>query len=649
MMLENRRRQTMRGIAFTALLALIAVTLAGQGIMGTADPALLTYSTLPRIAAALIAGFSLGLGGAVFQRIFSNPLAEPGLLGISGGSALALAASLVFAPSLWSYGYQLVAVAGSSLALLIVLTVAWGPRLSSPTLILAGVMVNLYCSAAYAVLVLFNHDFLTNLLSWQAGSLQQSGWGPSMRLLALTTATSLPLLLLERPLRLLSLGDEGARSLGVSVRAIKLLLLAGASLLAATVTAEFGQIGFIGLAAPALARTIWRQSQPGLLKAAITGALLLLATDQIMRLLSAIAGDLPVGAAAGLLTGPLLLVLARRERLTASGFPAVLPSANRRRRGSPLLTLFAIVLAAAFAFGLVYGRAPGGWSSLTQADLALTLRWRLPSLLASAGAGLCLALAGFLLQRLLRNPLASPDLLGIGHGAGLALAISFIVLPAAGLATKFAITTVAAVVTLLAILMLGWRSRFEPSRMLLLGVGLSSTANALLVLTLAVGGQRGAALLGWFSGMTGGVSLDQAVAVSLIGLLCLIACVLMHRQVDMIGLGDPTARSIGVSIRKTRSLGLGIAAIATAAGTVVVGPMSFIGLMVPHFAAALGFRGTAATGIACGLIGALLMVIAEWLSRTLAWPWPLSPGLIAAMVGGPWFLWQIRRQAGTPA
>ncbi|MDG8288244.1 iron chelate uptake ABC transporter family permease subunit, partial [Streptococcus pneumoniae] len=87
-------------------------------------------------------------------------------------------------------------------------------------------------------------------------------------------------------------------------------------------------------------------------------------------------------------------------------------------------------------------------------DLALVWRWRLPPLLAASGAGLCLAVAGFILQRLLRNPLASPDLLGISHGAGLALAVAFVILPTLGVATKLAITSLGAIAALLVVTLL---------------------------------------------------------------------------------------------------------------------------------------------------------------------------------------------------
>lgn len=635
--------QTRRGLRLTALFALPAIALALVAAVQTIDPAILFYSTLPRIAAAVVSGFLLGLGGAVFQRTFDNPLAEPTVLGISGGAALALAASLVFAPVLWSHGYQVVALAGAALALATTLAVAWGPRLSSSTLLLAGIMLNLFCNAAYTALVLFNHDFLSNLLTWQAGSLQQSGWGPSLRLMVLAVLAIGPLCLLEKPLRLLSLGHEAAANLGVSVRTIKLLLLVIASFLAASVTAEFGQIGLIGLAAPAIARAVWGRAHPGLLQCAVTGAWLLLLTDQVMRLLSAVAGDLPVGAAAGLLAGPVLILLARRAPASAPKvmpIPAARPAGDRR-----LLLLLAAALPLAAFVALFYGRGPEGWAFAGQDDLALIWRWRLPPLLASAGAGVCLALAGLLLQRLLRNPLASPDLLGITHGAGLALAIAFVILPTMGVATKFAITAAGAAAALLAVTLLGLRSRFEPSRMLLLGLGLANTANAVLVIALAGGGQRGAALLGWFAGMTAGVDMTAAMAACVTGLFCLAACLLMHRRIDLIALGDATATGFGVPVRTSRALGIGLAALAIAAGTMVVGPISFIGLMIPHVAALIGFRGMATASIASALIGALIMVLAEWLSRNLAWPWPLSPSLIAALVGGPWFLWHLRRQA----
>ncbi|XUY29041.1 Fe(3+)-hydroxamate ABC transporter permease FhuB [Agrobacterium sp. rho-8.1] len=612
--------------------------------ISTPSEALVFYGLLPRIVVALVAGFALGLGGAVFQQVLGNQLAEPGLLGVSSGAGLALAASLLYAPALWRSGPEAVALAGAGLALIVVLGVAFGRGMASNTLILAGVVVNLYCGALYSLLVLFNHDFLTDLLRWQAGSLQQSGWRGLTLLLPQIAVISGAIFLMQRPLTLLSLGDGTAKTLGVSSTMMTILALACASMLAAFVTANFGIIGFIGLAAPALAKTLWPNNNARLLRSAVTGAVLLLLADQLVRIMSQYAGDIPVGAAAGLLTGPLLVALAlRNSKPSLPHHDTPVPSSIKIRSTAKLTGTLAVFLIALTIFAFFVGQSQTGWQIVSLSDMEPAVNWRLPRVLASVGAGACLAISGFILQRSLRNPLASPDLLGIGHGAGLGLAFAIILLPAASIWSKFAVASVGAVFVLGVVVFLSWRNAFHPERTLLIGVGLGSTMNSLLVLVLAGGGPKAAALLSWFAGSTGGVSLDVALAVCVVAILALISGLLCHRWLELSSLGDPTATSLGVPMKTSRALGLVTASIATAAATIVIGPLSFIGLMVPHLARMIGFRRVADSLIGCALLGGLLMVFSDWLGRNLIWPWPMSPGLLAAFIGGPLLLWLIQR------
>ncbi|WP_320188584.1 Fe(3+)-hydroxamate ABC transporter permease FhuB [Agrobacterium rosae] len=650
------------GTVFFLLIAITASALALNGLghslppaqwwaflssakISTPSEALVYYGLLPRIVVALVAGFALGLGGTVFQQVLDNQLAEPGLLGVSSGAGLALAASLLYAPPLWRSGPEVVALAGAGLALMVVLGVAFGRGMASNTLILAGVVVNLYCGALYSLLVLFNHDFLTDLLRWQAGSLQQSGWRGLTMLLPQVAVISGAVFLMQRPLTLLSLGDGTAKTLGVSSTTMKIVALACASMLAAFVTANFGIIGFIGLAAPALARTLWPNNNTRLLRSAVTGAVLLLLADQLVRLLSQYAGDIPVGAAAGLLTGPLLVALALRNRKASLPHHDIAPiqSSIKIRSTAQLTGILAVLLIAVTIMAFFVGQSQMGWQVATLSDMEPAVNWRLPRVLASVGAGACLAISGFILQRSLRNPLASPDLLGIGHGAGLGLAFAIILLPAASIWSKFAVASVGAVFVLGLVVLLSWRNAFHPERTLLIGVGLGSTMNSLLVLVLAGGGPKAAALLSWFAGSTGGVSLDEALAVSVVAILTLISGVLCHRWLELSSLGDPTATSLGVPMKASRALVLVTASIATAAATIVIGPLSFIGLMVPHLAKMIGFRRVADSLVGCALLGGLLMVFCDWLGRNLIWPWPMSPGLLAAFIGGPLLLWLIHR------
>ncbi|PYE94946.1 iron complex transport system permease protein [Rhizobium sp. PP-F2F-G38] len=659
--ITTRQSLTLRGNIVFLLLAIAATALSLNGLAHSLPPshwwqllvsakvsapseALVFYGLLPRIVVALVAGFALGLGGAVFQQILGNQLAEPGLLGVSSGAGLALAASLLYAPALWRSGPEVVALTGAGLALVLVLGVAFGRGMASHTLILAGVVVNLYCGALYALLVLLNHDFLTDLLRWQAGSLQQSGWHGARMLFPQVAIVSAAIFLMQRPIALLSLGDGTAKAFGVSSATMKVLALACASMLAAFVTASFGIIGFIGLAAPALARVLWPQTRARLVPSAVTGAVLLLLADQLVRILSQYAGDIPVGAAAGLLTGPLLVVLALRHRKPSLHYSeTVTPSLVKPRPTARLTGALVFLLLVTLILAFFVGQSQTGWHIVMSSDVESALTWRLPRIVAAAGAGACLAISGFILQRSLRNPLASPDLLGIGHGAGLGLAFAIILLPVAGIWSKFAVASIGAIVVLGVVVLLSWRNAFDPERTLLIGVGLGSTTNALLVLVLAGGGPKAAALLSWFSGSTGGVGIDEAIAVCVVAFLALVSGVMGHRWLELSALGDRLAGGLGVPLKTSRALALVTASVGTAAATVVIGPLSFVGLMIPHLVRIAGFRRMADSVIGCALFGALLMVFSDWLGRNIIWPWPMSPGLLAAFIGGPLLLWLIQR------
>lgn len=602
------------------------------------------FSLLPRIVVALLCGGALGLAGAVFQTVLRNPLAEPSLLGVTSGAQLALAASLLYAPSLWANGYELVALAGGAIAFTIVLAATSVRGLAASAFVLTGVVVSLYCSAIYALLILFNHDYLINLLTWQAGSMQQGGW-QSVRSLAPQLGTvTLLILLLARPLRILSLGDGAARSLGLSPALLKALLLALAAMLAAFVTAAVGLVGFVGLAAPALARAAWPRASQGPLPAACVGAVLMLLVDQALRAIAPFAGDIPAGAAAGLFTGPLLVILLMRGRQARLPRADAAPLTVRRiRNPARALVLFAGLLSFAFAVSLVAGMTFEGWRFWPTSAADALWQWRLPRILGAAGAGACLAVAGLLVQKAMRNPLASPDFLGVGHGAGLGLVLAFMLLPAGGLWSKLAVSVIGAGSMLALVAALARNAAFQPERTLLIGVGLGSMVQALLILFLAGGGQQGAALLSWFSGSMGGVRSGTAGMVFTIAVLSVIAAILSRRWMEILPLGDAASAALGLPAKAARGMMLLVAAVATAAATMIVGPISFIGLMIPHIVALAGFRRVPDAVIASALAGALLMVVADWIGRNLAWPWPMAPGLIAAMIGGPFFLWLIRR------
>lgn len=214
------------------------------------------YSLLPRLAISLLVGAGLGLVGVLFQQVLRNPLAEPTTLGVATGAQLGITVTTLWAiPG--AMASQFAALAGACVVGLIVFGVAWGKRLSPVTLILAGLVVSLYCGAINQLLVIFHHDQLQSMFLWSTGTLTQTDWGGVERLPQLLGGVMLTLLLL-RPLTLMGLDDGVARNLGLALSLARLAALSLAIVISALLVNAVGIIGFIGLFAPLLAKMLGR-------------------------------------------------------------------------------------------------------------------------------------------------------------------------------------------------------------------------------------------------------------------------------------------------------------------------------------------------------------------------------------------------------
>ncbi|WP_368667262.1 iron chelate uptake ABC transporter family permease subunit, partial [Roseomonas sp. 18066] len=426
---------------------------------------LFLHAALPRLCTALLAGAALGLAGLLFQQVLRNPLAEPGTLGIFAGARLALGLATLGAPGLLAWGQGAIALAGAAAAVGLVLLLAARRGFAPLPVILAGLALGLALEAINKALLLLHYETLSDLALSQAGGLHQISFLPVLSIAPWIAALAAMAFLLRRPLRLLALEEAGARSLGLPLPLVRLAGLAIATGLAATVAATLGGIAGIGLAAPALARAGGLRRFPALMAgSALLGAGLLALTDQALL---ALAGPgLPAGSLTALLTAPLLLWLLRRAKGGSGRAPAA-PIRVARPAG-PLLLGLALALLAVLALALTLGpTADGGWS------LAWTemLEWRGPRVLAALAAGAMLAVAGLLIQRLTGNPMASPELLGLSAGAGLALLLAGLLGLPPGRGAMLGLATLGAVAVLA--LMLRLQRRAGPAGMLLAGLALT--------------------------------------------------------------------------------------------------------------------------------------------------------------------------------
>jgi iron complex transport system permease protein len=271
---------------------------------------------LPRVVLAALVGASLATAGTLFQALLRNPLADPFVLGVSGGAALGGILALVAGGAL-GLGYAAVppaSFAGAVATLLLLLAVAGGRgRLSPTTLLLVGVVFNAFASAA--IVFLASSAGLAEgarIFLWLIGNLSDARpalAGAVAAFLALGLACALPF---ARSLNLLALGEEPAAQLGVPVEALRRLLLVATSLMVGAAVSVSGLIGFVGLIIPHLLRLAVGPDHRLLLPAAVLGgAAFLVVCDTAAR--TVLAGrELPVGAITALVGGPLFLFLLRR-------------------------------------------------------------------------------------------------------------------------------------------------------------------------------------------------------------------------------------------------------------------------------------------------------------------------------------------------
>jgi iron complex transport system permease protein len=264
----------------------------------------------PRAAAAAVVGASLGLSGALMQGLLRNPLADPGVLGVSATAGLGAALSIIVGLGLTPGGVEtaaLLGAAGGGLAITL-----FAARFPEPeALILFGVALSSFAGALTALV--FNLApspvTLSEIMSWLLGSVENRSWGDVAWALAPLAIAALLSLSTGRALRVLTLGEETARTTGLGLGRLKLLALVAASIAAGGAVATAGVIGFVGLAAPHLVRRFVRED-PGrlLLPSALAGAVMLVLAARLLPT----PAELKLGVLTALVGAPLFAVIAWR-------------------------------------------------------------------------------------------------------------------------------------------------------------------------------------------------------------------------------------------------------------------------------------------------------------------------------------------------
>lgn len=268
---------------------------------------------LPRVLLAAIVGMCLAAAGTLLQAVMQNPLADPGIIGVSSGASVAATVVFLVVPS-WTSSLPVLAFLGAAAACLIIYLMAWKRGVEPTRIILAGTAVNAMLGAVSSFLTLLNADNLQGVLSWMNGSMAAVSWA-DVRQLGIYGGIGLVLALLcIKPANALQLGDDMAKNLGLRVNGMRILLSGVGAFLAAATVSVVGMIGFLGLVVPHITRLLVGSNHRVMLPTGmVLGACVVLFADTLGRTIAA-PMEIPLGIIMAILGGPFFLFLLRRGR-----------------------------------------------------------------------------------------------------------------------------------------------------------------------------------------------------------------------------------------------------------------------------------------------------------------------------------------------
>ncbi len=336
------------------------------------------------------------------------------------------------------------------------------------------------------------------------------------------------------------------------------------------------------------------------------------------------------------------------------------PNRLRRRRRSRtvtvtvtavLVTLIAVVLAVAIGSTTLpiadVVRALLGVADPTQEFIVLT--FRLPRVVCALLVGACLGLAGALTQTFSRNPLATPDILGVTSGAAVG-AVATIVIGGGGYAVGSsllgfsipAVATVFGLITAAVVYGLSWRGGVDSYRLILIGIGVTATLTG-ITSYLLVQAQitQASAAAHWLAGSLSGISWVNVWPVLVVLIVITPIVAVQSSALEVSGLGDDLSLGLGVALQRHRLIVIVCAVVLTSAAVSASGPVDFVAFVAPQVAARLAGRGRPPLA-AAALLGAALVVTADLVGRA-AFPWEVPVGIVTAIVGAPYLIWLITR------
>lgn len=581
---------------------------------------------LPTLLMAVLCGALLAQSGAVVQTSLGNAFASPSTVGISAGALLgAMVINLLMDdPSIWQVWLSAFVFALVIAMLILLLSqVIGGGKLQ---LILIGMAMSLAVGALSSAIMIYAEQRMDGLFLWGSGNIGQS----DSELVSIVLLPALLLLILpvlcHRQLDMLSLGEDTANVVGLSVNRWRAVLLMIAVLQASLVTAMVGVLGFVGLMAPHMARLLgFNKTRQQLICASLLGAVLVILAELFSRSLPVSGFRLPTGVLTVLLGMPFFLYLLSRKKgamgmaMQESGF------------GLAALVKLPKFFAIAIPATLLILTAMAFWPNAVGFQFTI---WRMA---VAVMAGMGLGMAGCALQALFRNPMASPDISGATSASVLCIIFALQVWPDASRVDLFLWALVGAgiVVTILFIAM---RYQLRVSQLALLGIAISAWCGTVASMVLTFGAGAASVTVLWLTGTTYGADAQIGWLLLAVTLPCCLLLLALARHLDLFTLGEDWGLHLGQPLMKLRLLVIVLVVLLTAAAVAAVGAIAFVGLLSPHILRLLGQTRHWVLLLGSGLVGAWFLLLADGLGRTLIAPFEIASGILVSIIGGLYFI-----------
>lgn len=658
-----------QGTSGASAAGLLRAVLSGDG--DESLRALAIDSRLPRLVGGLVVGAALGLAGCALQAMTRNPLASPDTLAVNAGAHLALTASAALGLSMPLLSSAALAFLGGFAAAGVVLLLAGFSEHAPIRLVLAGTVVAMGLASVTAGLLMLFAQSTQGLFLWGAGTLNLSGLRGLLPLIPVIVLAAAGLVLLSRSTDVLSLGSDTAQSMGVNVAFLRAALLVCAVLLSAASVTMVGPLGFVGLCAPAVVRLLASKVHRfgrfawALAASALLGALIVIGADVAVRaFVFAVAGPnlavgIPTGVVTSLVGAVFLVVLAMRmhsaggnQEISAMG----LPHGIRWGRKVTVLVSAAVLVLAFAVVGMLVG---DWWLRLGDVQLWLsgeaaraietTLGFRAPRVAAALLAGAVLAVAGALVQTVTRNPLADPGILGVAAAGGAGAVIALIVFSSSAWTMSAGAAAGAAVAGVIVFGLTGGR-RGGPERVVLVGIGVMTAAQAITQLLISSTNPYNQAMaISFMGGSTFGTTWRDLGPVLLMLLLSVPVLMVLRRELDLLSIDDITPKILGVRTQAVRSAALVVAVLLSAVAVIGIGVIAFVGLAASHVARMLVGREHNWFLPVAALVGAALVSVSDTFGRAVIAPDQLPAGLVVAVIGPPYLLWLLKRSSASAA